>query len=464
MRSVLSALVPVLVVTAGLDDVRAQAHAHPAAAPFTLSSEGTSASGAREAALLERIEQLEAAVARLELEQGWSLTEARAQQIRELVEDVLADATSRSSLQSSGMTAGWDKGFFLSSPDGNFRLRLRGYLQVRYIYNHRNDPPEGADASQMGFENSRTQLFFEGYVLDPTWQYRIQGEFSPSAGSFVLLDGWIRKQFENGFALVAGQGRVPFMREFLVVETAQLAVDRSIVHAEFSAFRSQGIIGEWQGDAVRLAVMFNDGTQRTGGANTAWNRDNVRWAVAGRGEVKLAGDWSQFDAFSSWRGDAFGALIGFAGLYQSAQNQPDTDQPDIGSWTADLTLDFGGANLFVAGVGRTLDPSMGRSDQFGLVAQGGVFLLDALELFARYEWGDSGDDAPDLSVITVGANVFFNRNGLKWTTDIGYGINPVSPFWASGLYGAGTSSIGWLPDAPDEDGQVVVRTQLQLMF
>ncbi|MHC4130325.1 MAG: hypothetical protein ACYSUA_19635, partial [Planctomycetota bacterium] len=78
--------------------------------------------------LLERIEQLEQDKARMadeidelrtEVEDDW-LTEQRADEIRNLVSDVLADADTRSSLLQDGMTAGWDEHFFLASPDGRF--------------------------------------------------------------------------------------------------------------------------------------------------------------------------------------------------------------------------------------------------------------------------------------------------------------------------------------------------------
>ena len=66
---------------------------------------------------------------------GW-LTEARANEIRSIVSDVLADSESRNSLQSSGMTAGWNNGFFLESADGRFRLDVSGTVQTRFIYGY----------------------------------------------------------------------------------------------------------------------------------------------------------------------------------------------------------------------------------------------------------------------------------------------------------------------------------------
>ena len=74
----------------------------------------------------------------------------------------------------------------------------------------------------------------------------------------------------------------------------------------------------------------------------------------------------------------------------------------------------------------------------------------------------SDPDAPflsveDLSVITVGVNKYWNKHALKWTTDVGFGLNQVDPVFAA-------SGAGWRGDVADEDGQIVFRSQLQLMF
>ena len=127
--------------------------------------------------------------------------------------------------------------------------------------------------------------------------------------------------------------------------------------------------------------------------------------------------------------------------------------------TFDLSLEADGANFFAAVVYRGADDDASIDvDQYGLVAQGGLFLTDDLELYARYEYGDL--DRPgveDLSVLTVGVNRYWAGHGLKWTTDVGYGFRPIAAEWAA-------SNTGWLADDAGHDGQIVVRSQLQLLF
>jgi hypothetical protein len=96
-------------------------------------------------------------------------------------------------------------------------------------------------------------------------------------------------------------------------------------------------------------------------------------------------------------------------------------------------------------------------NQYGAVVQAGYFLTEFWEAFARYEWGDADGAAPHLSVFTAGLNGYVNEHALKWTVDIGYGMNEVASFWSS-------SGAGWRRDRPGEDGQVVFRGQLQMLF
>jgi hypothetical protein len=114
-------------------------------------------------------------------------------------------------------------------------------------------------------------------------------------------------------------------------------------------------------------------------------------------------------------------------------------------------------------VGRHLSGAA-EADQYGAVLQGGVFLTDDWELFGRYGWGDLDFDDEELSFITAGATRYFSKHQLKWTTDVGFGLNEVSSMWGGGFIGGGGDLTGKRADSPGNDGQVIIRSQLQLMF
>ena len=93
-------------------------------AAFASSSTPDDAVSARLAELERGMQQLRAENSQLKTELSevktqngdkW-LTEQSASEIRSVVQDVLNDASTRTSLQAAQTTGGWDKGFFLASP------------------------------------------------------------------------------------------------------------------------------------------------------------------------------------------------------------------------------------------------------------------------------------------------------------------------------------------------------------
>ncbi len=60
-------------------------------------------------------------------------------------------------------------------------------------------------------------------------------------------------------------------------------------------------------------------------------------------------------------------------------------------------------------------------------------------------------------MFTVGGTRDRAKHALKWTTDIGVGFDEIDGEWAS-------AGLGWREDTATEDGQVVVRSQFQLLF
>ena len=115
-------------------------------------------------------------------------------------------------------------------------------------------------------------------------------------------------------------------------------------------------------------------------------------------------------------------------------------------------------------VGRHIDATGLDLDQYGVVVQAGYFVSDQWELFGRYEWGDDDTAGPDLSILTAGVNYFFAGHRLKWGADVGVALNEVTGTWGDGFIGAGGDLAGWRTDAPGEKGQVVIRSQIQLLF
>jgi hypothetical protein len=387
-------------------------------------------------------------IAELEQRNGQTwMDRAGSTDVQAIVDQAVADAEQR-----VGSRAGYDNGFVIGSEDGSAKLKIRGLLLARYDVSTQNDGP--VDDTRSGFEIARSRFGFAGHVVDPSWKYFLWTGFSAN-GSAILLDATITKdlaqEIGEGWSITAGQFKLPLWREWLVSETSQQAIERSLLN-KLSGSYTQGVMLQKQTDNLRWSATFNDGL---GEISSPFTDEDAEFALGGRVEWKLAGDWKQYGAFESWRGDEPIFVFGGAVHYQEGESGTPTVQTDILRWSADATVGLGGANLFAAVIG---DHEQGGTEceDYGVLLQAGVFLTDRWELFGRYEWADT-NDCGDVSLVTVGVNYFFKRFNLRWTSDVGYSFEPVSSFWAS-------DAAGWRVDAPGEDGQVVFRTQMQLLF
>lgn len=426
------------------------------AAAISLTGVSVADSSAEALSTDARIAELEAQVAQLRGE-GW-LNEQRTEEVRSLIQDVLADADTRSSLLQSGTTAGYDKGFMLSSADGNFLLKINGYMQIRAVVNYQDDDNAANDSTRSGFENRRTRLKFSGHVVDPSWKYVIYGDFGTS-GSFGLLDAYVQKNYDNGWFSRVGQFKGGWLREELVSAFKQLTVERSLVNGRFTQGRSQGIAMGYSGDQFRGSFMYSNGLNDRNGS--ALDEDS-EYSFMGRMEFLAAGNWKQFGDFTSMRGSEYGAMIGVAAYVENPEFGTASDDDQVQSYglTADVSSEGDGWNVYGAFIFNGVSDDragMKDRDQWAFVVQGGYFFTDDIEAFARFEYGDLDDDSEELQVLTVGFNKYWAGHGLKWTTDVGYGINEVSSAWAS-------DGAGWRTDGLDEDGQFVIRSQIQLTF
>jgi hypothetical protein len=429
--------------------------------------------------LLERVERLEQDKARMadeidelraQVGDDW-LTEQRADEIRTLVADVLADADTRASLLQDGMTAGWDERFFLSSPDGRFRLELDGLLQIRWIWNYHDQQPRYLS----GFENTRTRLTFRGHVFSRDITYLIRSDFARAGGADTLRDAWVRYHLDDQWSLRVGQFRLPFNREELVVPQYQQAIERSIVNESLNIGRSQGVELMFTNRNSRFAIATSDGGENNFGgfaeignpppSNSPWSATDVEYSFTARYENLVAGSWDQFVQFTSPPGDSFALLWGVAGHVQLDEftGGPADGTRDEESWfglTADVSAEFGGSNLFASILYQYMDhPTFDIFNVYGVVLQGGTYFTEKLEGFARLEYGHISSDFvfDDIWALTLGGNYYFDGQDLKLSADIGVGLTQINVAWDSDI-------AGWRSDAPGAEPQVVFRTQLQLLF
>ena len=443
----------------------------------------------------------EVAQLRAQEDDDW-LNEQREQEIKSLIHDVLADAETRASLLDEGLSAGHDgKHFFLASPDGTFLMEIAGQIQVRYIANFRDNTIDGDDAERrrddftQGFEIRRAKLNFSGHIASPKIGYEIQIGASRTTNNVEADKIKISYKLTDTMKLWAGEDKAPFLREELTSSKRQLTVERSYFNEEFTVDKVQGIgVQIAMGDNVKIHAVIHDGihsgnppkdevalTQlleaeegdRDDRFDGRAHRDASDVAFTTRIELMLAGNWKQMKDFTSFSDEELAVFLGFAFHYEVGETGSADPNNDIWSWTVDGSIEANGLSFFAAIAGQHSEFGEGSAimrdfDKIGVLLQTGYNMPvgeGSFEPFVRYEWIDfdtlldaagvaEGRD-DQLHIVTFGANYYFKKHNAKFTVDVVLPLDNVA-FTHSGL--------NILRDAVGEDGQVVVRSQFQLLY
>lgn len=159
-------------------------------------------------------------------------------------EPVSASANSipQTTTEASGLYVEFGRGVNISSDDGNFRLTIRGRLQVRGTYRQPDDPDEEA---AIFFQARRARLVFLGTMRDQNLQLYLQlglgASDLESDRQVPLRDAVITWTPFRGAGVRVGQMKVPFSRERIISSSALQFADRSIVNAEFNLDRDVGV-------------------------------------------------------------------------------------------------------------------------------------------------------------------------------------------------------------------------------
>ncbi len=472
-----------------------------AAFALTLVAGPVQAATSSDAALSDTVRQLQAEIETLrasnaamdqklsrmesQSDESW-LNQRRAEEVKALVHEVLADADTRASLMQDGMTAGHNgKHFFLASADGSFLLELSGQIQIRYIYNDREGT--SVDEGEFGMQIRRTKIQFAGHIASPKLHYAVQlavdrGDNSLSADKIVI--GY---DLTDDLYIWAGEDKAPFLREELTSSSRQLAVERSLINEYFTVDKAQGVGLVWSSDMFRVAGMIHDGAHSGDGDATIpsdsvygdlipspeskdFYEDNTDFAISGRVDVLIMGDWKQMNDFSSWSGEEMAVFLGAGLHYQAGETGTSSDDDKVIVWTVDGSIEVDGLNLYVAYIGASTDldtESVGSredSNPWGIVVQGGYNIPlsngESVEPFARWEHLDVDSPVPssddEIDLLTLGVNYYLNGHNAKLTLDGVYAFDS--------LPSSGLSGLGLLPDASGEEDQFALRVQFQLLW
>ena len=426
--------------------------------------------------LPSRLVAAEAKIAEMSAQQnGDWLTEQRSEQIRGIVQDVLADADTRASLQGNGATSGYNDGFFVQSADGKWSMKINGVFQERW---NLGSQPAGAGNinghdTAFGFETTRAALNFSGQLAGVAF-YNARLDWSPYNNNNGLstdqlewaYGGW---HVDDTWSVQLGRQKFDVMRGFMVNAEDQQAIERSsyTYYWDTSAI-TNGVKLAGNTDQARYNVMFSNGSNGggAGSANSPWVANDHGWAITGRGEWLVQGDWSQFDNMSSAAGEAEAVLFGIGAGYLHNQNA-NADSNWVVS--ADLSYKADGWNAYgsvTAGDNNNGGGNDGTS--FGFEVGAGTHLDDSNELYARWQWlspglADNGNASSKLNIATIGLNHYLAGPNTKLSVDWNWCFS--DPSFVNALGGGAYGYTGWWMNGAQSSGsQWLLRTQLQISF
>ena len=216
---------------------------------------GTAAYGAGDASLQAQVEALQQRVLELEAQQSQEMVQQRnAELLRQMVSE-LASSPYRQA-QDTGLTAGYDKGFFIKSADDQFMLKFGTLMQFRHSYllsddGDKNRDAEGlvplmsgvptVDSSGNAFELERARIYLKGHVLKDV-NFRVQLELDDDSTDIGVLQEYEASySFMPELGVRLGRYKLPFGKQETSSAGRLMMVDRSLANEVFNISRAVGV-------------------------------------------------------------------------------------------------------------------------------------------------------------------------------------------------------------------------------
>ncbi|MGN6105176.1 MAG: porin [Kofleriaceae bacterium] len=141
-------------------------------------------------------------------------------------------------VQDAGV-AGYDDGFFLTSRDGRFLVRITSRVQVFYDWERTASGGPDDASYQTQFEIRRARLVLEGHAWTRRLRYLFQTDFGQ--GEVVLKDYRFDVELADDAWLRVGQWKRPYSRQYITSSGRLELPDRAITNAAFGTGRDIGI-------------------------------------------------------------------------------------------------------------------------------------------------------------------------------------------------------------------------------
>jgi len=379
-------------------------------------------------------------------------------------QDVAADSSDSGDQRA---TAGYEKngwnGFWIGSEDGEFRLNIGAYSQIRYNMNWRTRPDSAQTVERdftRGWSMPRTRLILDGNFTKGIY-YQLRANVN-SESDFELIAAFAQVGLGEKWHVRVGRQWVALSREDWLFPQDLATIEFSANDFTYAIWSSLGVQTRYQSEKTRLWLALSNGAfgGRQGFPAAPDASDGM---ISSRFEIQIAGtDWSVWDDLIGRRGRTGGVLLGVSGAYQ-ARNKDTPPFRNGAQVNVDLGVNGDGYNLFLAGSWTTLQAQDGVWNRvYGLLAQGTYFVSDHTYLYGRFDGvfaGTSPRASEDYTVYAAGAGwlPFLWTNRWKVNAEISY-----LPQVLNDTLVEPSGQLGLL--SSDTENQWSVRLQFQFGF
>jgi len=378
-----------------------------------------------------------------------------------------ADTVDTTDAEDTKITAGYEKngwnGFWIGSEDGEFRLNIGAYTQVRYNMNWRTRPDtthvDDRDFTR-GWTVPRTRLILDGNFTSGVY-YHLRANID-AASDFEMIAAFAQVELSEKWNVRVGRQWLALSREDWMFPQDLASIEFSANDFTYAIWSSLGAQAHYRADRARLWLALSNGAfgGRQGFPSAPEASDGM---VSSRFEVQLSGDdWAVWDDLIGRRGRASGILLGVSGAYQAR----DKETPAY-RHSAQLNMDLGfngdGYNLFFAGSWTTREAQSGTwNNVYGLVGQGTYFVSNHTFVYGRFDSvlaGTAPEASEDFTSYSAGVGwlPFLWTNRWKVNAEVGY-----LPQVLNDTLVEPSGMLGFL--SSDEKKQWTVRLQFQFGF
>jgi hypothetical protein len=230
-----------------------------------------------------------------------------------------------------GILAGYDKGFYIKTPDENFLLKTNVLLQFRYTYLPFDRTVNSNNEDWSNFFLRRARLFFSGNAPNKNWTYLFHLQLEPT-GSVNLHDATVTwKQYPYA-QIQIGRAKLPYGLHFWQSASLLNGIERSIFSGETDPDGKEDT-KKWPGGNANFQVSNEDSVTKfpLGGLHLFRSQG-----------VQLQGEMNLFDQ------DGF--LQYWGGIYngRNSKGLPNHDSSHL--WVGRISINpFGKYNLLQQG-------------------------------------------------------------------------------------------------------------------